>query len=440
MSRFVMFTKQKVRRALLCVSVLFVAGQAASESPITGPDKHMGVATCASSVCHGKPAPDANSYALLNEYRTWSRQDLHSKAYKVLFNDESKRIARNLGLASAHTAGICLDCHADNVPQEQRGKKFIIRDGVGCEACHGGSENWLDSHYKKGVTHQQNLDAGMYATESPKPRAKMCLSCHLGTKDKFASHRIMGAGHPRLAFELETFTANQPGHYVVDEDYIKRKGQIESVTMWVAGVFYTAKETLNLFNSHLLTANGVIPELSFYECHSCHHPMDKKAWRPLSIEQGMKPGDVRLNDSALQMLVAISYVRDPAGAQEIMTLARELHNASRKSLTTSQAVAKRLLAALSGLEKTLIDKNYSKVEINNLRKRILSKSSQGQYRDYTSAEQAFLGVETLTLALDQNDKYASQIDLFYNTLGSESGFQGGKFAQAAKQLMNSLYP
>ena len=280
--------------------------------------KHMGVATCASGVCHGKSVPDSKSYALLNEYRTWSREDLHSKAYKVLLNADSKRIARNLGLQSAHTARICLDCHTDNVSSDQRGPKFQISDGVGCEACHGGSEKWLDSHYEEGVSHQQNVSDGLYPSESPDERAAMCLTCHLGTGDKFATHRIMGAGHPRLSFELETFTANQPGHYVVDEDYLKRKGDIHSVTMWVTGMYYTAKQTLELMDIHLRKAEGVFPELSFYDCHGCHHAMDDLRWDETRVDRGVPPGSVRLNDSALQMLVAIALVRDKALAQELL--------------------------------------------------------------------------------------------------------------------------
>jgi len=45
----------------------------------------------------------------------------------------------------------------------------------------------------------------MYPTEEPMERARLCLSCHLGTERKFATHEIMGAGHPRLAFELELY-------------------------------------------------------------------------------------------------------------------------------------------------------------------------------------------------------------------------------------------
>ena len=69
--------------------------------------------------------------------------DRHSKAYKTLLNEESRTIARKLGLKNAHTADICLDCHADNVPKDKRGPEFFISDGVGCETCHGGGENYI---------------------------------------------------------------------------------------------------------------------------------------------------------------------------------------------------------------------------------------------------------------------------------------------------------
>ena len=65
----------------------------------------------------------------------------------------------------------------------------------------------------------------MYPTDQPVARAQLCLSCHFGTEqNKFVTHRIMGAGHPRMSFELDTFTAIQPAHYIADKDYAERKG------------------------------------------------------------------------------------------------------------------------------------------------------------------------------------------------------------------------
>ena len=67
-------------------------------------DKSMGVVNCANSLCHGSVQPWKDANILQNEYVTWSRVDKHARAYKVLFNEQSARIARNLGLGNAAEA------------------------------------------------------------------------------------------------------------------------------------------------------------------------------------------------------------------------------------------------------------------------------------------------------------------------------------------------
>ena len=138
-------------------------------------------------------------------------------------------IAERLGLGPAAQADACLDCHADNVPEALRGERFQLSDGVGCEACHGGAGDWLVAHYNDpGAGHASNVKAGLYPADDLMARGSLCLSCHLGTADKFATHRMMAAGHPRLTFELDTFTelwrlAGSQPHYQVDDDYRHRK-------------------------------------------------------------------------------------------------------------------------------------------------------------------------------------------------------------------------
>ena len=61
-------------------------------------DRHLGVASCAGSNCHGATRPYLSSSVEQNEYTIWNREDPHSRAYLVLLNDRSKKIAQNLGL------------------------------------------------------------------------------------------------------------------------------------------------------------------------------------------------------------------------------------------------------------------------------------------------------------------------------------------------------
>ncbi len=183
-----------------------------------------------------------NSYnVLLNEYVTWSHDDSHAKAYNMLKSERSRAIAAKLGLPNAYDAKICLDCHADNVPVATRGKEFNIADGVGCESCHGGAEKWIESHTMKTTSYEDNLKNGMFPTATLPSRAPLCLSCHVGNADKFATHRIMGAGHPRLSFELDTFQALQPPHHQIDKDYAARKPVYSRTAVWAYGQLEAAR-------------------------------------------------------------------------------------------------------------------------------------------------------------------------------------------------------
>ena len=291
-----------------------------SAEPGVADYKHLGVATCATSVCHGKLAPQPGKNVALNEYRTWTQEDRHAQAYRTLELAESKRIAANLGLPSATTAKICLDCHADNVPSDKRGPKFQLSDGIGCEACHGGSEKWIESHAAESATHKDNVARGMYPTEQPLKRAQLCLGCHLGTKDRFATHAIMGAGHPRLSFELEAYTTNQPAHYIVDADYDQRKGRIEGMNLWLTGQIESARRMLTLLQTNMFHGGGMFPELAFYDCHSCHHPMDKIRWNAQRAGAGIKPGTLRLQTQNLIVLQAVTETFEPAALPELVGL------------------------------------------------------------------------------------------------------------------------
>ena len=177
----------------------------------------------------------------------------------------------------------------------------------------------MESHAEETTSHADNLKQGMYPTEQPLARARLCLSCHLGTKDKLATHEIMGAGHPRLAFELETFTVNQPAHYQVDADYSERKPSIPSVNMWLAGLSVTSLQSLELLQEEWFTKDTLVPELAFYQCHACHHPMDDLRWQAEGGKQALPPGSVRLNDASLIVLTAVLEQSSPDQARSLIT-------------------------------------------------------------------------------------------------------------------------
>ena len=368
--------------------------------PEKSPEMHLGVASCSSSTCHGAVAPLTTSTVMQNEYTVWSEQDKHARAYNLLLNDESKRIARNLGLESAETAEICLDCHADNVPPEKRGPKFQITDGVGCESCHGGSEKWIEVHTTSDTRegHERNLAAGLYPTEDPKARAELCLSCHLGTEDKLATHRIMGAGHPRMSFELDTFTKIEPAHFLADEDYASRKALSDGTQIWAIGQAIAVAEAMDAVLSPEHSQSGLFPELFFFDCHACHKPMSAGTWRERA-SLGLGPGVIRFNDANMIMLRIAAGVVDPALGKQVSEDARRLHRASQSSTNAWTEAAKGLRATANAAADRFAATNFDEATMRALLDALVAEGRRGEYTDYVAAEQTTMAIGTIAQAM-----------------------------------------
>ena len=84
---------------------------------------------------------------------------------------------------------------------------------------------------------------------------------------------MMAAGHPRIAFELDLFSALQQ-HHDEDSDYISRKGRTDSVRLWAVGQAEAVQRSLSLFAKPGLGSKGLFPEFYFYDFHSCHRAID----------------------------------------------------------------------------------------------------------------------------------------------------------------------
>jgi len=397
--------------------------------------KHNGVASCATSVCHGKLKIQKKENVWLNEYRIWTGEDRHSQAYRTLENDDSKKIAAKLGLKSARTAKICLDCHADNVPKSKRGRKFQIRDGVGCEACHGGSEKWIKSHAEERVTHQQNIKAGLYPTDKIDERADLCLSCHLGTRDKFATHMIMGAGHPRLGYELETFTANQPAHYTVDEDYIERKGRPPGFNAWVLGQISAAQRYVALLQSSVFTGKGLFPELALYDCHSCHHPMDDIRWTKRRTGGAVKPGTLRLQTHYFVGLEAAATVlNDKADGARLRTLVNALLKAGQQSKNAVATAAGKLDVWLSEHRQQWKKRKLKVGDVRKIRRQLLLLAAADKASDYNAAEQVFLSVEAMSYVVGDVEKREAALDRLFKVVEDDKTFKPSRFVTTVKAI------
>ena len=430
--------------ALLLFSLTLGLQVNAQESPAE-PAKYLGVVTCSGSTCHGAPTPLVDSKVMQNEFITWHRDDAHAKAYRVLLEEKGQKIAHNLGLANAGAAPECLTCHANNAPEARRGKRFQIADGVGCEVCHGPASGWLGMHVTGEASRADNLKVGMYPTEEPTARAELCLSCHLGTKDKFATHRIMGAGHPRLSFELDTYTLLQPAHFRTDADYRARKHVYPHVQVWAIGQAAAAARSLDLFLSDKWQGTGILPEFAFFDCHACHHPMTAPRWAPRA-SSGLPPGVVRFNDANMLMLLYLTKATDGALSEQLQNALLALHKGSMESREATRTAATNLKALVTKAGGQIRGHAFSDAETRSILASLVQGGVNGDYWDYAAAEQAVMGIHALTDTLRDTGAFNStktsvleaQIKTLYTVLEDQNAYLPAKFSTELKTLQAAL--
>lgn len=418
------------------VAVGLFARLSAAPLPFAAADQHLGVATCAGSNCHGARQAFDSSAVLQNEYFTWQQHDAHANAFNLLRSDEGQAIARKLGHGSAETATECLTCHSDFVPAAQRGPRFRLSDGVGCEACHGGAERWLGPHVA-GASHAQNLATGLYPLERPLDRARLCLHCHQGSAEKPIDHRIMGAGHPPLVFELDTFTAIQPAHFAVDADYRQRKGASGGFETWAAGQVLAARFYLEGLLSERFSPQGLTPELVFFDCNACHHNMRNIRWTA-GTSGGLPPGRLRLNEAHLGMVDVVVAVAAAPAAQDWADGVQKLRSASQESLGAIQRAARDLLAVTVALESTLTGGEWDQQQIRQGISRIAQNIADGRAGDFTTAEQASMALGALSEELIRRGAAAAPLraamDPVYAALASRDNYNASAFAAAVAKL------
>ena len=390
-------------RKIVALVLVAMLGALAAGGAIA--ERFEGVASCAGSTCHGR-AEGNGAVVRQDELRLWqepsARAGAHSRAYAGLVSPRGQRIAGTLGLGSAGSAAACLGCHA--TPAGPRGDRFQISDGVGCEGCHGAASGWIASHYAVGASHAANVGGGMTALDNPQVRAGVCLDCHLGSgkPGQFVTHAMMAAGHPRLSFELDLFSALQQ-HWDADADYAARKPQSDGVRLWAVGQAEAVQRSLTLFQRADLASNGLFPEFTFFDCHSCHRGINDNPERQRKFETNperpIEFGQPPYNDENIIMLSAVAQVLAPAQAAQFDSAARAFHAAMGKGRAETVVAAKRLDAAAGALGAAMARGPGGSDAAFRVIAAIGGRAVSPRFTDYAGSAQAVMAVDTLLNAL-----------------------------------------
>lgn len=360
---------------------------------------YVGSGSCASSNCHGGTSPKKD------EFTIWSTQDKHAKAYGVLFNKPSQVMAKVLKLESSPSGSeTCLKCHATAVPVTQRGLKFDINDGVGCESCHGAAGRWLEPHTRKDWAHEQSVKLGMYDNRSLVKRAENCLRCHSGI-----DHNLLAAGHPDIVFELDTFSGAMPKHW-------KEKQGWANARAWAMGQALALQRSMAATQER--AKQGYL-DWSDRNCFSCHHNIYDADW-PIDPAMAGWPQWNSSRWSAFRHFLKAAF---PEETKELSKKILAIEEEFRKKIPDTENVEeaaekisllmKELVPKINGLswDASLIEKTIEEIRRDSDSYRV------GGFR---VAEQGLMAVDALSLALPENNpsrpKIRREVKKLYNLL------------------------
>jgi hypothetical protein len=397
--------------AAVAVAIGLAPRATPAKAAIPGDSMHLGVASCAGSTCHGRQEADGK-IVRQDELMRWQEPSspggAHSRALAVIDTPRGRDIASRLGISNPVAAPMCLGCHADPAPS--RGPKFQLSEGVGCEACHGGSANWIQAHYAVGASHQRNVSLGMVPLDAPKARAGVCLDCHFGSADpgQFVTHRIMAVGHPRISFELDLFSTLQQ-HHNEDADYAQRKGRTDNVRMWATGQAMALERALSLFAAPRIGQDGAFPEFYFFDCHTCHRRIsDDPDARPTALanpSRPIPPGMPAFQDENMIMLAAAARVVAPELGQRFEADARAFHAGIARD--RASAAAGRLRETAGQLADAFARRSFGRTETFAIIEAIAGEAIAPRFTDYEGSVQAVMAVDTLLNALVNSGQVAA---------------------------------
>ncbi len=306
-------------------------GASPAPDEANGPEsRRVGMYSCGGRGCHGavgavKPA-EGDVYIKDGASTTWLYFDPHARAYDVLLDPRSVKIADKLKIPQAHKSELCLSCHATSSPPKGVSPGVELeRNGIDCEACHGGAEKWLNSHllpeWRARPATEKALD-GLNDLSTPAARAALCVECHVGNRSRGMdmNHDLIAAGHPRLNFEFASYQAAYPKHWKEAHEKAPaaaaKAGEFEAKS-WSVGQAATAKAVLQLLADRAEVSEdaslkkgpapeAIWPEFSEYECFACHHGLSNPSPFQAPGHSAVGPGRLPWETWPMEMIPRVA--------------------------------------------------------------------------------------------------------------------------------------
>jgi hypothetical protein len=419
-------------------------GGLAAQGASPDPGNFTGPGSCSAVACHGSIRPVSGSRILQTEYSTWVSQDRHARATEVLSNAVSVRIGRILGIGRPDQAPKCLACHSLEAPEPERARNFSP-EGVSCEACHGPATGWLGYHVTKNANHAESVRRGMYDTKDLVKRTERCLTCHLGTPDKWVDHEMIAAGHPDLVFDLEAFSSAMPRHWRESTD----RDAFRPVRTFAVGQLVHLRSSLDRLARRV--KGPLWPEYAELDCFACHHSLTRAedSWRQAQgYEQRPRPGNPPLNVSRWVTGRHVLEAVDSQAASELDAVMPKLVIEASRLRTKEDDVV-----TLASQARAIVDRGVARAiastptadGTSRMLRAIFADAPEIAGRGERAAEQAAMAVETLTAAIarargqDPGAMKSIFAELFQQ-FESPSSYDPRRFIAAMKKVQDATRP
>jgi len=412
---------------------------AAAAPEMTPAGKYVGPGSCSAVACHGGIQPHSTTKVLQNEYSTWVTQDKHARAYTVLTGSLSHQMAAILKIGAPEKAQKCLVCHALNAGAGQRAREFDIAEGISCEGCHGPASRWLGPHILPTAAHADMVRLGLIDNKSLPVRSEECLSCHLGAKGQEVDHEMIAAGHPDLTFELDSFTAVEPPHWIE-----KNTDPLFGMRAWGVGQAVQMREGMLRLARRAHT--GPWPEFSEMDCITCHHALTgPESWRQKEGYGDHRAGDPPFNLARFVVFRHFAREIDPGTAREMESASAEVARLVT-SMSPDRAAVETAARRAAGLADKLVAEvnaaQYDRARTQRLLRNIASDGDAISRQGERSAEQATMTVDSLYIAVAKaggvNQSTRVAIDALFAQVKNPSGYNAPQFAAGMKSVAATL--
>jgi len=261
-------------------------------------------------------------------------------------------------------------------------------------------------------------------------------------------HEMIAAGHPDLYFELASFTAAMPRHWIEHAaDDRTKDDPFADIRMLVAGQAVQLREQLQRVVRN--SQGSSWPEFADLDCFACHHSLTDpdSSWRQALGYAGRRAGNPPWNLSRYAVLRQIVNEIDRESGRRLETEVEKLYSImSSASPDRSQAAAQARATAdvASRITQQISSASFDQARTQRLLQGVASDGDTISRQGERAAEQATMVVQSLYLAYSSqmrpnNDtQIRAAIKALFQQVENPSSYNAPKFAEQMRALRQVL--